>query len=285
MWAASFDCGMQALARPRPRSGTPGFPARFGGSNSTQRGGISLPQDFVDSPLGQSTRTVRPRKRRLFGSSGPASLTWPIHPHGDELVFLDESDSHQGRIFVYDLGRAEPPRMLAIRARVEVRGLQFDPTSGCLLYPTPEGTIGVWDWQQAGRVTAQKSSHLAVSADGRWIATASPEYEVVVYHRGSDQPVLTLPAESSEIWCLAWSPDGTRLAASLSDGGVVVWNLEEVRTQASAVQDRPAFDADGTSGSDTRIGVLSAAARLSGCIDRWTGRLSDRLLTSTRSGR
>jgi serine/threonine protein kinase/WD40 repeat protein len=167
-------------------------------------------------------------------------LEWPrvydlaIHPHEDKLAFLDQSKSDRsGRIFVYDLFRAQDPQMLAIRARVQLRGLQFDPASGNLLYPTPEGTIGVWDLQRGGRATgtAQKASHIAVSADGRWIATASPEYEVVVYDRTSDQPVLTLPAESSEIWCLAWSRDGTRLAASLSDGGVVVWNLEEIRAE------------------------------------------------------
>jgi serine/threonine protein kinase/WD40 repeat protein len=157
-----------------------------------------------------------------------------IHPNGAELAFLDQSRADlSGRIFVYDFAHAAVPRMLPVRARVQIRGLQFDPASERLLYTSSEGAIGIWDWRQAAVVppAGRKALHLAVSGDGQWIATASPEHEVVVYDRDAERPILTLPAESSEIWCLAWRPDGTQLAASLSDGGVVIWNLEEVRVQ------------------------------------------------------
>ena len=40
-----------------------------------------------------------------------------------------------------------------------------------------------------------------------------------------------MPPESSEVWDLAWSPDGSRLAIGLSDGGVVVWNVRQVRAE------------------------------------------------------
>jgi WD40 repeat protein len=93
--------------------------------------------------------------------------------------------------------------------------------------------IGTWQWQAAtcGPESGQKAYHMAVSGDDRWIATTTSANQVIVYDRRIAEPVLTLPPESSEIWGLAWSPDGSRVAVGLSDGGVVVWNLEQVRAQ------------------------------------------------------
>ena len=41
--------------------------------------------------------------------------------------------------------------------------------------------------------------------------------------------ILTLPERQSEVWDIAWSPDGDRLAVARSDGGIAIWNLPSVR--------------------------------------------------------
>ena len=64
---------------------------------------------------------------------------------------------------------------------------------------------------------------------GTELATSTASHSVLLYDMEKRAEVLTLPPEESEIWCCAWSRDGTRLAVSLADGGVVVWNMEAVR--------------------------------------------------------
>jgi serine/threonine protein kinase/WD40 repeat protein len=152
-----------------------------------------------------------------------------IHPTGRELVFLDKSAG----LFAYVLKRDAVPQRLAARSQFVLRCLHFDATGERLVYLNPDRTIATWNWPAAvhDQDTGQKAFHVAVSNDDRWIATSSATHEVIVYDRQAERPVLTLPAESSDIWSLAWSPDGTRLAVSLSDGGVAVWDLERVRAQ------------------------------------------------------
>ena len=49
-----------------------------------------------------------------------------------------------------------------------------------------------------------------------------------IYELETGKRVLALPPEESDIWGLAWAPDGRRVAVSLADGGVAVWDLEQV---------------------------------------------------------
>jgi WD40 repeat protein/tetratricopeptide (TPR) repeat protein len=152
-----------------------------------------------------------------------------IHPNGSELVFLDNS----GRLSAFDLAHASGPWLLPVIAGVQPRVLHFDAAGRELVHLTAESTIGTWQWQSAAREppSGQKAYHLAVSGDEQWIATTSSRSQVIVYDRRSPEPVLTLPPESSEIWGLSWSPDGSRVAVGLSDGGVVVWNVQQVRAE------------------------------------------------------
>src|SRR5262249_56285822 len=48
---------------------------------------------------------------------------------------------------------------------------------------------------------------------------------------GSGREMLGLAPEGGDVWCLAWAPDGSKLAVGLSDGRVAVWDLEQVRAR------------------------------------------------------
>jgi WD40 repeat protein len=55
--------------------------------------------------------------------------------------------------------------------------------------------------------------------------------EVTLYELDSKRIFGTLPAEGSVIWGLAWSPYGERLALSRADGGIVIWDVAEIKSQ------------------------------------------------------
>ena len=54
---------------------------------------------------------------------------------------------------------------------------------------------------------------------------------MVLYDLEAGRPAYALPAEGGDVWGLAFSPDGTLLAVGLSDGGVALWDLEQVRAR------------------------------------------------------
>jgi WD40 repeat protein len=147
------------------------------------------------------------------------------------VVLLDRS----GHLYKSGLAMrqvAKTPR-LGLLARPELRSLHFDRRGRRLVFVSPAGTIGIWDWweQALAPATRQSAFHLALSPDGRWVATPGPEQGLVVYDLDRRRQVLALPPEGSDVWSLAWSPDGARVAVGLSDGGLALWDLREVRAR------------------------------------------------------
>src|SRR5262249_45105554 len=137
-----------------------------------------------------------------------------------------------GRLYTCDLARPkQKARPLGVLSRLEVRGLHFDAEGRRLLFVTPEGELGVWDWKRGKRSppTGQKGFQSAVR--GQWVATSSPARGVSVFDLDGHRPLYELPPESSDVWSLAWSPDGKSVAVGLSDGGLAVWDLEQVRAR------------------------------------------------------
>jgi serine/threonine protein kinase/WD40 repeat protein/tetratricopeptide (TPR) repeat protein len=159
--------------------------------------------------------------------NSPGVIDLVTRPGGSELIYLTRA----GRLFSHDLARADEPRFIG-DARVALRSLHFAPAGDRLTFVTPGGTLGLWDWQtKAEADTHRRAESVTVSVDGRWAAVGGAGQSVTVADLASGREFLALPSEGCDVWGLAWAPDGTKLAVGLSDGGVAVWDLEQVRAR------------------------------------------------------
>jgi serine/threonine protein kinase/WD40 repeat protein len=157
----------------------------------------------------------------------PGVIDLVARPGGSELSYLNRG----GRLYAYDLARADEPRLVG-DARAALRSLHAAPAGDRLTFVTPGGTLGLWDWEgKAASDTHRRAESVAVSADGRWAAVGGAGQGVTVAELASGREVFTLPPEGADVWGLAWAPGGTKLAVALSDGGVAVWDLEQVRAR------------------------------------------------------
>ncbi len=157
-----------------------------------------------------------------------------VHPDGSAIVFLVQGGPNTPcQLYRYDLAAGGDARPMGVAARNQVRGLNFDPSGRLLTFITPQGNLGRWDWENGAMLPdlGLPALHTALAPGGRWAATSSPDRGAVIYDLAAGKKVLALPPEESDVWGLAWSPDVRRLALSLSDGGVVVWDLEQVRAR------------------------------------------------------
>jgi WD40 repeat protein len=91
--------------------------------------------------------------------------------------------------------------------------------SGCFYAPSdapPNELLGhegwVWD--------------VALSSDGKTLASGSVDRSVRVWDVESGEPLATLSAHTATVGTLAFSPSGSRLASAAWDGSVVLWDTE-----------------------------------------------------------
>jgi WD40 repeat protein len=172
--------------------------------------------------LGKQVVLTELRRFRL-----PLLIDLALRPQGDGAVVLDRD----ARVHALDLTSENPPRLLRQFARVEARSLEFDPSGERFTFVTPAGGLATCTWREGRvRATTQPASTVAISSTGRWVATAVAGRGVAVYDLELGDEWLTLPPDRSDVWGLAWSPDGRHIAVGLSDGDIAIWNLEEVRS-------------------------------------------------------
>jgi hypothetical protein len=128
--------------------------------------------------------------------------------------------------------------------------LAFYPDSKRMAFVSQKRRVEIWDILAGERAFTigepgqVAGHHLALTSDGRWLAVDNANSAATLWDAISGKPLIRLPDERSAIWGLAWSPDRQRLAVGLSDGGVVIWKLPEIRAQLARIgldwQDAPA---------------------------------------------
>lgn len=138
-------------------------------------------------------------------------------------------------------GPDAPPRILpSIGPNRSPFGIAADPTGKLLFvsYTDASGAIQIWDI--ATKIPAGEMAYtlpekrdpiaggsLAVSADGRWLATSGGDNYIRIYDVTKKATWRALPIGSNEPQCVAFSPDSKKLAALGSDSRVYVWQLQD----------------------------------------------------------
>jgi WD40 repeat protein len=150
-----------------------------------------------------------------------------------------------------------------------VVGVAFSPDGNRLASPGAEGVVNVWDATTGQLARTLKGQTLpfygvAWSPDGKRLAGACGGYdkekkdlvgEVIVWDAQTGQEALTLHRHTGEVYHVAFSPDGSRLATSAKDGTVKVWDATTGQEKLSI---KPA-------------GAVSWSSDSTRLVENWTG--------------
>jgi serine/threonine protein kinase len=96
-------------------------------------------------------------------------------------------------------------------------------------------TASLWDTESGERratlpayvdnESVPRRCRLAFSSDGRWLAYAVRNFGIGIWDLKSNRIGATLQGHAWQLYCLAFSPDSTRLASSSWDGSVMIWDV------------------------------------------------------------
>jgi WD40 repeat protein/uncharacterized caspase-like protein len=173
--------------------------------------------------------------------------------------------------------------------RALVKDIAFTPDGQLLVSASDDKTIRVWDWRsgvslrtirgQVGPGQEGKIFALDVSPDGSTIAAAgwfgssagdSPPYgDVRLFDLRGGRLVAVLKGNPWVVYDVAFSPDGTRIAAAGQEGFVYLWRKDETGAW------RPETRLDGDSLRVEKIGFAAGGARLAAVTADYGIRLWD----------
>jgi WD40 repeat protein len=147
---------------------------------------------------------------------------------------------HQARVWDWAASRSRAP--LPPRSATSYAAMAFFPDGQRLALVNAAGEPEVWDGSTGQqlfglggqRAQANNLGTLALSRDGRWLAThAGRSSSAVVWDTVQRQRLFALPPESGIVWPLAWGRHDELLAIGTSDGALVIWDLPRVHAQLS----------------------------------------------------
>src|SRR5262245_47449297 len=112
----------------------------------------------------------------------------------------------------------------------EATAIAFTPDGKHVVSTHREGTMRIYDSAQKKladwKVNQGGTYGLAISPDGKQIATAGEDRAVRLWHPESRKELRALTGHQQRVASVAFSPDGKRLASGGYDGTIRLWDVE-----------------------------------------------------------
>ena len=226
------------------------------GVSRTRSGDLQFAQG--SSPSAHSW-TPSPTQEASAPPAAP-SLLLTMTEHGGAVVALAFSSDgrllasgsydHTGKL--RDLAAGKVLHTLA--GGTKVNSVAFSP-DGMTVALGSDDSITLWD-TATGQLSRTLKGHsgnvfcIAISADGKRLASASADHTVILWDLRTGQQVRTLKGHGDVVRSVAFSPDGSFLASGSGDKSIRLWNVmtgEPIRTLYghTAIPAFVAFSPDG----------------------------------------
>jgi WD40 repeat protein len=163
-------------------------------------------------------------------------------PDSKLLAWTEGREQEGVTVHLWDLANSQKLPGPPSRSASTLIALSFSPDSKHLVFVNEQCEIEKWNLATGQKAASFGSEELrrgnpprtALSGDGALFAAGSSR-SVTVWDMEHKKLLLDLPEERGPIWSVAWSPNRELLAVGSSDGGLVIWNIPEIRAQLATI--------------------------------------------------
>jgi WD40 repeat protein len=149
---------------------------------------------------------------------------------GSSLYRDRSGKTHPSQLKVWDLTTGKEGVTVTLPS--SIFSLAFSPDGHRIFTPGggKKGEVTIWDattgeeLAHCGTVARRGVDYLALSPNGKRIATDGGRGTIQLWDAGTGRDLLTLRGHADRLTGLAFSPDGRRLASASSDRTIRVWD-------------------------------------------------------------
>lgn len=205
------------------------------------------------------------------------------------------SGSEDGTVRLWDLADLARPSTLLYQAQGFVRTLALSPRANLIAIAGDEVDIQIWD-VRAHRAIAVLRGHtniitsLAFTPDGKFLASCSGDHTVRMWPvealysantpansaitLSNSTVIYTWPTEMEDVWAIAISPNGQRLAGVNRDGKAWTWQIDETLSDKPihVLRERDVHHATLAFSADSTMLAVGAESRAIWLFDVQTGK-------------
>jgi len=152
---------------------------------------------------------------------------------GDEIVVLADGEKLasafrdkngvEEAVSIWSLRAAERLAVFPGSPYHAVRGLVASIDGRYLLRVSSSDMISILDLARGVQLSGVEGTAVAISPDGRWLATALRKRGLALWRTATGEAVTRSTDGAARFRLLAFSPDGTWVASMSSDGCLVLW--------------------------------------------------------------